>query len=327
MTTMVFKPVRANLRGAVHVDVAPDFALQAAYRVLNMLQMHRGTSFNAARSNPGGQPFSGTSMLELEFAQLSDPGKVRGHNEDFIGYAEPSTPEQARSHGWLFVLADGLGGHDRGEVASQLAVDTLVSTFYAAAAGEAAHDALQRLVQAANARICDCGATGIPGGSSMATTLVACLLRDHRATVAHVGDSRCYLIRRGQATLLTQDHTLVREQVRLGLLSEEEAAASEARSHLTRTVGSHLIVNPDIHQHELQAGDVFLLSSDGLHGSVTLKEIAAVISRFPDLQEAARTLVSLACEKDGSDNISVQLIRIRGLERVGMYRGRPYSLR
>jgi serine/threonine protein phosphatase PrpC len=79
-----------------------------------MQQSHRGISFNAVMSNPGGQAFSGTSMLELEFAQLSDPGKVRGHNEDFIGYAEPSTPQQVRSHGWLFVLADGCWGHDRG---------------------------------------------------------------------------------------------------------------------------------------------------------------------------------------------------------------------
>jgi PPM family protein phosphatase len=292
-----------------------------------MLQSHRGVSFNAARSNPGGQPFSGTSMLELEFAQLSDPGKVRGHNEDFIGYAEPSSPEQARSHGWLFVLADGLGGHDRGEVASQLAVDTLVSSFYGTAAGEAAGASLQWLVQSANTKICDCATTATLGGSSMATTLVACLLRYDRATVAHVGDSRCYLIRRGHATLLTHDHTLVYEQVRLGLLSEEEAAASESRHHLSRSVGNNLFVNADIDEHQLLAGDVLLLSSDGLHGSVTSKEIAGVISRFPDLQEAARNLVSLACEKDGGDNISVQLIRIKGVERVGIYRGRPYKLR
>ncbi len=292
-----------------------------------MLQSHRGVSFNAARSNPGGQPFSGTSMLELEFAQLSDPGKVRGHNEDFMGYAEPSTPEQARSHGWLFVLADGCGGHDRGEVASQLAVDTLVSSFYRTPAGEAARGSLQQLVQSANTRICDCAATASPGGSSMATTLVACLLRFDRVTVAHVGDSRCYLLRRGHAAVLTHDHTLVHEQVRLGLLSEEEAVASEARHQLSRSVGSNLFVNADIDEHQLLAGDVLLLSSDGLHGSVTTKEVAAIISRFPDLQEAARALVSLACEKDGSDNISVQLIRIKGVERVGMYRGRPYRLR
>jgi len=266
-------------------------------------------------------------MLELEFAQLSDPGKVRGHNEDFIGYAEPNSPEQARSHGWLFVLADGLGGHDRGEVASQLAVDTLVSSFYASPAGETPRVSLQRLVQSANLKICDCAAATGPGGSSMATTLVSCLMRYDRATVAHVGDSRCYLIRRRHATVLTHDHTLVHEQVRLGLLTEEEAAASESRHQLSRSVGNNLFVNADIDEHQLLAGDVLLLSSDGLHGSVTPKEIAAVISRFPDLQEAARTLVSLACEKDGGDNISVQLIRIKGVERVGMYRGRPYKLR
>src|SRR5260370_29149663 len=132
----------------------------------NMLQSHRGVSFSAARSNPGGQPFSGTSMLELEFAQLSDPGKVRGHNEDFIGYAEPGTPEQAHNHGWLFVLADGLGGHDRGEVASQLAVDTLVSRFFGAPTGEAARSTLQRLGQSAQTQNCGCASAGRPGGHS-----------------------------------------------------------------------------------------------------------------------------------------------------------------
>ena len=266
-------------------------------------------------------------MLELEYAQLSDPGKVRGHNEDFIGYAEPSTPEQARSHGWLFVLADGLGGHDRGEVASQLAVDTLVSSFYGSPTGEAPRLSLQRLVQSANLKICDCAAATGPGASTMATTLVACLVRYDRATVAHVGDSRCYLIRRGHANVLTHDHTLVHEQVRMGILSEAEAAASDKRHQLSRSVGNNLFVNADIDEHQVLEGDVLLLSSDGLHGSVTPKEIAAVVSRFPDLQEAARTLVSLACEKDGSDNISVQLIRIKAVERVGMYRGRPYKLR
>ena len=294
---------------------------------MNMLQSHRGVSFNAARSNPGGQAFSDTSMLELEFAQLSDPGKIRGHNEDFIGYAEPHTPQQIQTHGWLFVLADGCGGHDRGEVASQLAVDTLVTNFYASPAGEAARVSLQRLVQSANTRICDCAAAASPGGSSMATTLVACHLRHDRATIGHVGDSRCYLIRRGQASILTHDHTVVHEQVRLGLLSEEEAAASDTRHQLSRSVGSGLFVNVDIDEHQLLPGDVLLLSSDGLHGSLTAKEIVAVISRLADLREVARTLVSLALDKDGSDNISVQLIRIKSVERIGMYRGRPYKLR
>ena len=298
-----------------------------AIRIANMLQSHRGISFNAARTNPGSQAVSGTSMFELEFAQLSDPGKVREHNEDFIGYAEPRTPEQVRSHGWLFALADGCGGHDRGEVASRMAVDTLVSSFYADRGAEATRNTLQRLIQSANTKICACAATASPGSTTLATTVVACALRQDRATVAHVGDSRCYLIRRGRASLLTQDHTVVHEQVKLGLLSEEEAAASETRHYLSRSLGSNLVLNADIDEHQLQPEDVLLLSSDGLHGSVSTEEIASVISRFADLGEAARTLVSLACERDGSDNISVQLIRIKVIERVGVYRGRPYNLR
>jgi protein phosphatase len=292
-----------------------------------MLQIHRGIPFSAARSNSGGQTFSATAMLELEFAQLSDPGKVRGHNEDFIGHAVPHTPEQSRSHGWLFALADGVGGQERGEVASRTAVETLVSGFAKFPAGEAASSLLQKLVHSANLRIYETAAAASPGGSTMCTTLVACVLRFDRATVAHVGDSRCYLIRRGQATSITADHTLVGEQERMGLLSKEEAAASERRHLLSRSLGGNLFVNADIDEHQLLPGDVLLLSSDGLHGSVTAAEIANVLSRFHNLEEAARALVSLACEKDGSDNISVQLIRVRGVERVGMYRGRPYKLR
>jgi len=292
-----------------------------------MLQIHRGIAFHVARGNPVGQAFPVNSMLEIEFAQLSDPGKMRETNEDFLGYSSPISAEQARKRGWLFALADGVGGQDRGEVASRIAVDTLVSGFAEFPASEPASGLLQKLVHSANLRICETAAGTGPAGSSMCTTLVACVLRFNRITVAHVGDSRCYLIRRGQASPLTADHTLVGEQVRLGLLSSEEAAASERRNLLSRSLGGNLFVNAEIDEHQLLAGDIILLSSDGLHGSVTSNEIAAIVGKFHGLQEAAQGLVSLACEKDGSDNVSVQLVRIKGVERVGMYRGRPYQLR
>jgi len=247
-------------------------------------------------------------MLELEFAQLSDPGKVRGQNEDFIGYAEPSTPEQVRSHGWLFVLADGCGGHDRGEVASRMAVDTLVSSFYASPAGEASRGSLQRLVQSANTKICDYAAA-MPGASSMATTLVACVLRRDRATVAHVGDSRCYLIRRGHAAVLTHDHTVVHQQIQLGLLSEEEAAASEVRHQLSRSVGSDSVVNADIDEHQLLAEDILLLSSDGLHGVVGDEEIKKGLSSQASLEAKSKELIASARSHGGPDNITVVLLR------------------
>ena len=266
-------------------------------------------------------------MLELEFAELSDPGKVREHNEDFIGHAVPASADEARSRGWLFALADGVGGQDRGEVASRTAVETLQSSFRESKAGEPPNALLQRLVQAANLKVYETAAAASPGGSSMCTTVVACMLRFDRAIVAHVGDSRCYLIRRGRATVLTQDHTLVGEQVRVGLLSHEEAAQSERRHLLSRSVGANMFVNVDIDERQLLPGDLLLLSSDGLHGSVMSNEIAAIATKNVDLRESVRELVSLACEKDGSDNISVQLIRIKQVERIGMYRGRPYKLR
>jgi serine/threonine protein phosphatase PrpC len=292
-----------------------------------MLQHHRGIPFNAARADSGGQTFSGSSMLDIEFAELSDPGKVREHNEDYVGHVAPAKPEEARTHGWLFVLADGVGGQDRGEVASRTAVEATLSSFRVARADESPGGLLHRLLQSSNLKVYETAAASGPGGSSMCTTLVACLVRYDRVTIAHVGDSRCYLVRRGHASILTQDHTLVGEQVRMGLLSHEEAAESERRHLLSRSLGANMFVNAEINQHQVLPGDHLLLSSDGLHGSVTPAEIAAITAKFHDLREAAHQLVALAREKDGSDNISVQLLRIKAIERIGMYRGRPYKLR
>jgi PPM family protein phosphatase len=286
-----------------------------------MLQ-NRGIAFSAARTEPGGHTFSGSSMLELEFAELSHPGKVREHNEDFIGHCPPSSSDEAKSRGWLFMLADGVGGQDKGEVASRLAVETLQSGFRDFRPNETPTGCLQRLVQAANLKILETA-----NGYSMSTTLVACLLRYDRITIAHAGDSRCYLIRRGQTTQLTRDHTLVGEQVRMGLLSEKEAAESEKRHVLNRSLGSDMVVRPEIDEHQLLPHDVLMLSSDGLHGYLSTHEIALLIGKSESLSEAAQTLISTACENDGSDNLSVQLVRIKGVERMGMYRGRPYKLR
>jgi protein phosphatase len=266
-------------------------------------------------------------MLDLEFAQLTDCGRVRKHNEDYLGYVAPATPEQARRHGWLFALADGVGGQQQGEVASRAAVEKLLAGFREAAVGESPLDLLPRLVQAANTRVHDTAAASGPCGAGMATTVVACVLRFDRAVVAHVGDSRCYLIRHGQARALTRDHTFASEQVRLGLLSAREAREVSTRHVLSRSLGGDLFVAVETSEHILLAGDALLLCSDGLHGSLEASEISAVVSRQPDLKAAAQRLVSIANERDGADNISVQVIRIRSVERVGMYRGRPYRLR
>ena len=267
------------------------------------------------------------SMLAVEFAQLSDPGLIRDHNEDFLGYVLPADPDQVRDRGWLFVLADGVGGHDRGEVASQLAVETLIAGFTKALPGDSLFSVLQKLIQQANVSVYEAGMSSGPSGRSMATTVVSCALRYDRAVVAHVGDSRCYLIRQGTATALTRDHTVPNEQLRMGMITTREAASAQTSNILSRSVGSGMFVNAETVEHQVFAGDVFLLCSDGLHNSVQSEDIARTVRQQTNLEEAAAELVALAKQRDGHDNISVQLIRVRDVERVGMYRGRHYKLR
>jgi PPM family protein phosphatase len=265
-------------------------------------------------------------MLDIEFVERSDVGRVRAHNEDCLGCAIPETPAQARSHGWLFAVADGVGGHSKGEVASQVAIESLLAGFRKAKGGEAHMDLLPRLIQDANKHVFD---TALAGGSTMAgmaTTIVACVLRFDGVAVAHAGDSRCYLIRNGKAAQLTRDHTVANEQVRLGLISAQEVSEDSTSHILSRALGTELIVNVEVNHHQLSPGDVLLLCSDGLHHSVEASEMAALCANGPDLRAAAEKLIALANERDGSDNISVQLIRVRSVERMGMYRGRPYRL-
>ena len=265
-------------------------------------------------------------MLEVEFTQLSDVGPVRPRNEDYLGYVLPASPALMRSHGWLFVLADGVGGQRQGEVASRAAVEEVVAGFRRAPAMESHSVLLNRVVQAANARICETEALAGPAGAGMSSTVVACALRFDRAAIAHVGDSRCYLIRNQKARLITHDHTVANEQLRLGLLSKKEANSVPTRHILSRSLGSGLFVKVEIDEVQLQLDDVLLLCSDGLHGVVSDDEIAATVALNTDLEAAARELVSSANDQGGDDNVSVQLIRIRDVERMGMYRGRPYKL-
>jgi serine/threonine protein phosphatase PrpC len=266
-------------------------------------------------------------MLDLEFFEMSDVGRVRDHNEDYSGKALPASELEGRTHGWLFVLADGVGGEERGEVASRMAVETVIAGFRGAPKGEAHAVLLPRITQTANTRIYETGRASSPGGSHMATTIVACALRYDRMVVAHVGDSRCYLIRHGIASQITRDHTVVAEQRRLGLLSEQEAAEATTRHLLSRSLGNDLFVNVEIDDRQVQPGDMLLLCSDGLHGAVNGSEIAEIIQWNPSLEAAAGKLIALANQRDGGDNVSVQLIRVRDVERMGMYRGRPYKLR
>lgn len=265
-------------------------------------------------------------MLDLEFAEVTNDGKTRDHNEDYLGRYAPLTSADKR-RGWLFVLADGVGGQESGEVASMTAVESVVSEFEKSPLHEALTTVLPKLVQQANHRVYLAGAGRRAGAAAIATTLVACAVRFDRATIAHVGDSRCYLIRRGEVTQLTRDHTWVNDQVRMGLMTAKQATTATTRNVLSRCLGNDLFVNVDVSDHLLLPGDVLLQCTDGLYNSVTPADMANAIHRTQPLQPAAESLVALANERDGGDNISIQLIRILAVERVGMYRGRLYKLR
>jgi serine/threonine protein phosphatase PrpC len=287
-----------------------------------MFEGYRGQRLARGEPIPAAhQPFE-DSMLEIDFAELSDTGRVRLENEDCVGHVAPDTSEQARSHGWLFAVADGVGGHEKGEIASRTAIDTVLEGFREASRGEPLSGLLEKLVRRANTKVLDASMN-----SGMATTLVACALRYDRAVIAHVGDSRCYLVRQRAATVLTRDHTIANEHVKLGLLSSDEVADAETRHILSRSLGTELSVSAEISEQHVLPGDVLLLCSDGLHGALSGREIARVLSEAVDVELAARRLVELANEKDGSDNVTAQVIRVQNVERVGMYRGRPYKLR
>jgi serine/threonine protein phosphatase PrpC len=265
-------------------------------------------------------------MLDIVFGQASDPGKTRKNNEDAVGSFIPNSRHQARSHGYLFVVADGVGGLDLGEIASSTAVSVLVEEFEKAQAGAMLISLLPRLVKHANAAVHDRTLAPEFRGKKMATTAVACALRHDQAIISHVGDSRCYLVRKGIAKQITQDHTWVNEQRKLGVISMGDVTTSDSRHVLIRSLGPEMFVSPDTTALTIQPGDVLVLCSDGLHDEMPESTIAAIVSQNKPIEEIAQELVTRAVEIDGNDNTTAQVIRIRSVEQVGMYRGRPYRL-
>jgi serine/threonine protein phosphatase PrpC len=265
-------------------------------------------------------------MLDLEFAELTDTGLTRDQNEDAVGHVLPESAAQVQSQGWFFCMADGMGAHAKGEVASHLAVDTAAEGFRKIPKGVMHVSLLPRLVQAANSAVYDAGHAHSGVGAPMGCTFVACALRFDSAVVSHVGDSRCYLLRSGTLTQLTHDHTMANEQVRLGILSVEDAGSGEGRHLLTRSLGQELFVAADTITVNIIPGDLLFLCTDGLHGYVDEPKIRYLLNSSAALEARASALVAAANEAGGYDNVSVQLIQVKSVERMGLYRGRPYRL-
>jgi protein phosphatase len=240
--------------------------------------------------------------MKLRWSARTDVGRARDHNEDAVG---AGTPEQAARLGQLLVLCDGMGGYAAGEVASQMAIETILASFYADDTedpGEALRDAFQQ----ANAQIY------AEGRGAMGTTGVAALLRHDALYVANVGDSRAYLLRDGTIRQISHDHSFVSDQIAAGLITAEEARSSPVRNVITRALGHQAEVEVDLFRFPLQSGDRVLLCSDGLHSVVRDSELLELAGGEPDAATAA--LVALANERGGPDNISVTLAVVDGLE-------------
>lgn len=244
--------------------------------------------------------------LRMECGLATDTGCVRTINEDAIRIIRPTDAERLAEQGVLAVVCDGMGGHEAGEIASHLAIETVVKRFEEG--GRDAEQMLVRAVQAANRAIHDSAASNV-ALKGMGTTCTALLLRDGLAYCAHVGDSRLYLVRDAQIFLMTEDHSAVMELVRQGAISREEARHHPEKNVISRALGGHRDVEVTTwpQPFAVAPGDRFLLCSDGLYDLVEESEILDAVRDF-SAQEACERLVELARAQGGHDNISVAVL-------------------
>jgi protein phosphatase len=252
--------------------------------------------------------------LELEASGLTDAGPHRETNEDSIGCFAPADPLALQRKGYLYVVADGLGGHNAGEVASSSAVARLGEEYYSPSNHTRIEPALRQAVQAANLRIHELTHRHSEY-RSMETTLSAIALAGAQAYIAHVGDTRIYHWRAGRLNQLTSDHSEAAELVRMRILKPEKVRGHPGRNTLTRTLGSRLIPRPDYQRQPVLVGDQFVLCSDGLWSEVEDEELAEVLAVHSPT-EACRELVSRVLHRDCLDNVSVQVIRVVSVPEV-----------
>jgi len=250
-------------------------------------------------------------MIGIEAAGLTDVGLVRRHNEDtFFLDTELG----------LFIVADGLGGHAAGEVASRIVVDQMEKYIRMTSGLEvlppvhydpglsANGNRLKEAIRISDRAIME-NIANHPEHDTMGSTVVACLVEDGRATIAHVGDSRAYSIRADGIRQLTRDHSWVADQIENGVLTAEEARRHPFRNVITQALGNGNDLSIDVYEHGIDDGEAILLCSDGLSGMVHDEDILSIFKQAPNLQIAVRSLVCRAIENGGEDNVSVIILK------------------
>ena len=261
-----------------------------------------------ARTEGGFGP-EGGPRLHIEYGSQTDLGRTRSSNEDSFS---------ARPEKKLFLVADGMGGHAAGEIASQLAATTMEELVVEGVSDprDDLEEILRSAAEGANARVFESQAEN-PELAGMGSTLTALSFRDRRYYIAHVGDSRAYLLREGVLDQLTRDHSLVWHLYESGVLRKEELSSHPQKNLITRSIGPHSHIEVDVERGEARSGDVYLLCSDGLSDVVpdeTIRTILADAARSP--QEMCDRLVNLANEAGGPDNITAVVVRLGDCERA-----------
>jgi PPM family protein phosphatase len=247
---------------------------------------------------------------DVELANLTDLGVQREQNEDYFLYVEPEDDAEFAKRGRLLLVADGMGGHNGGEVASGIAGAALREAFLTAVDEDAPAVLLRGFAQAQKEIIARSSETEDLSG--MGTTCTAVILRNGELSFGHIGDSRLYLLRGGVLSQLTEDHTLVHELVKGGALTEDQAADFEQKNVLTAALGmkSDAIAADFWRAPEaMQPGDTLIVSSDGMHGVLDDKKIGEIAGSMKP-RDACDALVHLAIERGSTDNITVQILRI-----------------
>lgn len=248
------------------------------------------------------------STILIAASVQTDVGCVREANEDSGRHVNPNDPEKLFRKGFLTIVADGMGGHASGEVASQMAVE-LVSEMYYADEINSAPDALKNAIEQASAQIYETSLTD-EKYYGMGTTVVALVVQDNTAFSAHVGDSRLYRLRGQNLEMLTLDHSQVMEMVKHGIISMEEARNHDDKNVILRAVGTQPVVEAEVSEiFTVEVGDEFMLCSDGLSDMIDDDEILRIWSRSADVHTACEQLIEAAKEQGGHDNITVGIVR------------------
>jgi len=258
------------------------------------------------------KPNNNINASNMSVHACTDKGMVRPHNEDFHGYFIPTDENIKNKWGSLFIVSDGVGGNSAGEVASAEAVNVLLQEYYFGAHAEKAQDRLKDAMEVVTLHIYDLAKSN-PSCGNMMCTLTAILIKNDRFYMAHIGDSKAFLLRSNKFVQLTKDHSLVGKLVRLGLVSKEAARTHPNKHVILRALGGNPIQQVDYNSGHVMEGDIFCLITDGILEHLTDEELKSFLMKAEETGEGLDSLIEEANNRGGFDNMTILTVKIDSL--------------